>query len=398
MITNRGLQAFGSKVEKISMKKFILVPDSFKGTMSSTEICGVMEERIRAWFPAAEVISIPVADGGEGTVDAFLAASGGEKLNLPVKGPYMEDMTGFYGLIEGGGTAVIEMAACAGLPLVKGVPCPDKTTTYGVGQLMAAAAKRGCRKIIVGLGGSATNDFGAGAAAAAGIRFFNSAGQEFVPVGSGLSSIASIDASGLLPELKAAEIIAMCDIDNPLYGPRGAACVFGPQKGAGPDMVEFLDGQLRSVSDTVIRELGIDVSDIPGAGAAGGMGGGMAAFFGARLQMGIEAVLDAAGFDRLLEGAAMVFTGEGRIDAQSLRGKLVIGVSRRVKKAVPVIAVAGDISGNIEEVYGEGVTAVFSINREAIPFEQAKSRAQDDLRRAMDNLMRLIRLKMEPDD
>jgi glycerate kinase len=380
------------------MKKFILIPDSFKGTMSSAEICGIMEECIRVYYPQAEVISIPVADGGEGSVDAFLAAAGGKKVAIPVKGPYMEDLTGFYGVLDGGATAVIEMAACAGLPLVSGNLHPDRTTTYGVGQLMADAAKRGCGRIIVGLGGSATNDFGAGAATAAGIRFFNSSGKEFVPTGGGLSRVAHIDVSGLLPELKAAEIITMCDIDNPLYGPQGAAYVFGPQKGADPAMVEFLDGQLRSVSDTVIRELGVDVSVTPGAGAAGGMGGGMVAFFGSRLQMGIETVLDTVRFDGLLEGADMVFTGEGKIDTQSLRGKVVIGVARRVKNraalgktAAPVIAVVGDIGDNIEGVYDEGVAAVFSINRVAVPFEQAKPRARDDLRLTMDNLMRFIR-------
>jgi glycerate kinase len=376
------------------MRKVILIPDSFKGTMSSAEICGIMEERVRVYYPGAEVISIPVADGGEGSVDAFLTAVGGEKVTLPVKGPYMEEVTGFYGLIDGGAAAVIEMAACAGLPQVGGNLHPDLATTYGVGQLMADAAKRGCRKIIVGLGGSATNDFGAGAAAAAGIRFFNSSGKEFIPTGSGLSHIAHIDASGLLPELKAAEIVTMCDIDNPLYGPQGAAYVFGPQKGADPAMVEFLDGQLRAVSDTVIRELGVDVSLTPGAGAAGGMGGGMKTFFGSRLQMGIETVLDTVHFDRLLEGADMVFTGEGKIDTQSLRGKVVIGVARRVKKAarqgIPVIALVGDIGDNIEGAYDEGVAAVFSINRVAVPFEKAKSRAPDDLRLTMDNLMRFF--------
>ncbi|MDR1098293.1 MAG: glycerate kinase [Tannerella sp.] len=373
------------------MKKIILIPDSFKGTMSSVEICGIMEERIRAYYPRAEVVSIPVADGGEGSVDAFLAAVGGEKVTVRTIGPYMEDMTGFYGLIDGGATAVIEMAACAGLPLAGGNLHPDRTTTYGVGLLMADAARRGCRKIIVGLGGSATNDFGAGAAAATGIRFLDSAGREFVPAGGTLSRIAHISLSGLLPELRAAEIITMCDIDNPLYGPQGAAHVFGPQKGAAPAMVEALDSQLRAMSDTVRRELGMDVSAVSGAGAAGGMGGGMIAFFGSRLQMGIETVLDTVRFDRLLEGADIVFTGEGKIDTQSLRGKAVIGVARRAKRhAVPVIAVAGDIGDNIEEAYNEGVTAIFSINRVAIPFEKARPRAPDDLRLTIDSLMRLI--------
>jgi glycerate kinase len=373
------------------VKKIILIPDSFKGTMSSGEICAIMEEQIKKHCPRAEIVSIPVADGGEGSVDSFLAAVGGEKVTIPVKGPFMEDIDGFYGLIDGGDTAVIEMAACAGLPLVGDRLHPDKTTTYGVGQILADAAARGCKKIIVGLGGSATNDFGAGAGAAAGIRFLDGGGKEFVPSGESLSRIRHIDKTGMPPELAAAEIITMCDIDNPLYGPAGAAHVFGPQKGADPAMVEFLDAQLRSMSETVIRELGVDVSALPGAGAAGGMGGGMAAFFNSRLQMGIETVLDTVRFDTLLSGADLVFSGEGKIDTQSLRGKVVIGVARRAKKqGVPVIAVVGDIGDNIEGAYDEGVSAIFSINRRAVPFQEARTHSKDNLAFAMDNFLRLV--------
>jgi glycerate kinase len=354
------------------------------------EICTIMEDVIRRRRPGAEIISIPVADGGEGSVDAFLAACGGKKVSIPVKGPYMEDMEAFYGII-GGGTAVIEMAAAAGLPLVEGAPNPAKTTSYGVGQLMADAARRGCKKIILGLGGSATNDFGAGAAAACGIRFLDGRGKAFVPLGETLSRIARIDLRGLLPEIAAAEIITMCDIDNPLYGPAGAAHVFAPQKGADPVMAEFLDGQLRSVSETVKRELGIDVSARPGAGAAGGMGGGMAAFFGSPLRMGIETVLDTAGFDALLPGTDMVFTGEGKIDTQSLRGKAVIGVARRAKKqGIPVLAIVGEIGDAVEGAYEEGVSGIFSIIRTAKPFKEIKERSPDDLRLTMDNLFRFM--------
>ncbi|QQO10229.1 glycerate kinase family protein [Breznakiella homolactica] len=373
------------------MKKIILIPDSFKGTMSSGEICSAMEECIKKYLPRAEVISIPVADGGEGSVDSFLAALGGEKIEIPVKGPYMEDMTGFYGLIDGGTTAVIEMAAAAGLPLVGDKLHAEKTTTYGVGMLMADAAKRGCRKMIVGLGGSATNDFGTGAAAAAGVRFLDSGGKEFIPVGGTLSRIARIDISGLLPELKAMEIVTMCDIDNPLYGKTGAAYVFAPQKGADPEMVETLDRELRAVSEMVKQELGTDVSSLPGAGAAGGMGGGMVAFFGSRLQMGIETVLDTVDFDGLLKGTDLVFTGEGKIDSQSLRGKVVIGVARRAKKQkVPVAAIVGDIGDTIEGAYAEGVSGIFSINRVAVPFKEARERSKNDLILTVDNLLRFM--------
>ncbi len=373
------------------MKKVLLIPDSFKGTMSSSEICSIMQERIHAYYPSAEVISIPVADGGEGSVDSFLSAMQGEKVWVTVKGPYMEDMQAFYGLVDGGATAVIEMAACAGLPLVGDQLHAEKTTTYGVGQLMEHAVRSGCKKLIVGLGGSSTNDLGTGAAAALGIRFLDSDGKSFVPVGGTLSKICKIDKSSLLPELKQVEIITMCDIDNPLYGPNGAAYVFAPQKGADPAMVDYLDGQLRAAADTIREQLGADVAQLPGAGAAGGMGGGMVAFFGSRLQMGIETVLDTVGFDHLLEGADLVFSGEGKIDFQSLRGKVVIGVARRTKKqGVPLIAIVGDIGDNIEGAYEEGVSAIFSINRVAVPFSEAKKRSKADMGLTMENLMRFI--------
>jgi glycerate kinase len=373
------------------MKKVLIVPDSFKGTMSSSEICGIIEEEIRKKFPESAVISIPVADGGEGSVDSFLAAAGGSKRRLTVKGPYMEDIESFYGVLSDGETAVIEMAACAGLPLVGNRLCPGKTTTFGVGQLIADAVSAGRKKIIVGLGGSATNDFGAGAAAALGIRFFDENNVSFVPVGETLSRIARIDGSGLLPALENTEITAMCDIDNPLYGPAGAAYVFGPQKGADAEMVKFLDKQLRAAAETVKREFGQDVSVVPGAGAAGGMGGGMLAFLGARLRPGIETVLDAVNFDSLIHGADLAISGEGRLDSQSLMGKVLIGVARRTKKMnVPLIALVGDIGDDIEKIYDEGVTAVFSTNKLARPFDEIKSRSGDNLRFAADNLMRLI--------
>ena len=373
------------------MKKVILMPDSFKGTMSSSEICGIMEKAVRAYYPDAEVVPIPVADGGEGSVDAFLAAVGGERVTVPVRGPYMEEMEGYYGLLDGGSTAVIEMAACAGLPLVGENRHAEKTTTYGVGQLMAHAAGRGCKKMIVGLGGSATNDFGAGAAAALGVRFLDEAGEEFVPVGENLARVAKIDMSGLLPALRGIEVITMCDIDNPLCGKNGAAHIFGPQKGADPAMVEYLDGQLSAIARTVGRELGRDVADLPGAGAAGGMGGGMVAFLGSRLQMGIETVLDTVGFDRLVSDADLVLSGEGKIDTQSLRGKVVIGVARRCKKhGVPLVALVGDIGDNIENAYEEGGSAVFSTNRVAVDFSVARTRSKSDMALTVDNLMRFL--------
>ena len=313
------------------MKKILLIPDSFKGTMSSMEICSIMEESIHHHYPEAEVVSIPVADGGEGSVDAFLEALGGEKVSVKAQDPYSREINSFYGILPDG-TAVIEMAAAAGLPLVGENRRAEKT--YGVGQLIEDALRNKCKKLIVGLGGSATNEGGCGAAAALGVRFINSKNESFVPVGETLKDIAAIDASGI----------------NPL-----------------------------------LRE---DVLNLPGSGAAGGMGGGMAAFFNSTLQPGIETVLDTVHFNNLLEGADLIISGEGKIDTQSLRGKVVIGVARRAKKSsVPLIAVVGDIGSDIQKAYEEGVTGIFSINRVALPYEQIKLRAKDDLRLTIDNIM-----------
>lgn len=373
------------------MKKIILIPDSFKGTMSSMRVCTIMEEAIRAHYPEAEIISVPVADGGEGSVEAFLSAVGGKRISIEVSGPYFNKMETCYGIIDDT-TAVIEMACCAGLPLVGDHKDPGKTTTFGVGEMILDAVKRGCRRIIVGLGGSATNDGGVGAAAAVGVRFLDRSGNSFVPTGNCLSDIASIDMSGRSPALADIEIIAMCDVDNPLTGTSGAAAVFGPQKGADIRMVQFLDGQLRDLGELVKKDLSKDVATLPGAGAAGGMGAGMLAFFDATLTRGIEVVLDLVRFDDLLEGCDLVFTGEGSLDSQSLRGKVVIGVARRTKKRqIPLVAVVGDIGPSVESAYDEGVSAIFSINRIAKDFTQVIARAPEDLALTMDNLMRFLR-------
>ncbi|MDX9808981.1 MAG: glycerate kinase [Sphaerochaetaceae bacterium] len=373
------------------MKKFLLIPDSFKGTMSSTQICEIMKRVIVVHYPDAQVVSIPVADGGEGSVDSFLTAMGGKKVFVEVTGPYFEKMEAFYGIVDDS-VGIIEMAACAGLPLVGDDKHPDKTTTYGVGELIAHAIENGCKKIIVGLGGSATNDGGTGAAAALGVRFYDKNGNHFVPTGGTLANIERIDMSGRLPALEHIELLTMCDIDNPLYGLQGAAYVFSPQKGADDEMVAFLDSQLIALSDVVKTHLGTDVSNLPGAGAAGGMGAGMVAFLGSKLNMGIEVVLDTVGFDNLLKDADMVFTGEGKIDTQSLRGKVVIGIARRTKKAsVPLVAVVGDIGDHVQGAFDEGVSAIFSINRVAKDFKQIIGRAPSDMELTMDNLMRFLK-------
>ncbi len=371
------------------MKKVILIPDSFKGTMSSAEICKIMGDKIHEYYPECEVVSIPVADGGEGSVDAFLDAVGGEKIYKDVTGPYFgESVKGYYGILPGN-IAVLEMAAAAALPMVGDRKDPSKTTTYGVGELLLDAAKRGVGKIILGLGGSATNDAACGLASAVGISFFDEDGNKFIPVGGTLDKIARIDVSTLDESLKKIPITTMCDIDNPFYGPEGAAAIYGPQKGADPEMVKVLDEKMQKYSEVIKRDLGFDVQSIPGSGAAGGMGGGMAAYFKSKLQMGIETVLETVHFDELLSGTDYVYTGEGKIDGQSLRGKVVIGVAREAKKKdVKVIAVVGDIGDNIENAYTEGVSAIFSINRVALPYKEQRPRAKSDMALTIDNLMR----------
>ena len=283
------------------------------------------------------------------------------------------------------------MAASAGLPQVGDRKDPSKTTTYGVGELILDAARRGVRKLVIGLGGSATNDAGCGAAAACGVSFFDKDGKKFTPVGGTLDEIDSIDLSTLDENVKKMTIIAMCDIDNPFYGDNGAAAIFGPQKGADPEMVQTLDSKMRKLAGLIEKTLGINLQSIPGSGAAGGMGGGMKAFFGASLEMGIDVVLNTTGFEKLAENADMIFTGEGKIDTQSLRGKVVIGVARRAKKMnIPVVAVVGDIGDDISQAYDEGVSGIFSINRVAVPYKEARVRAKSDMSLTMDNIMRFM--------
>ena len=372
------------------MEKYVLIPDSFKGTMSSAQICSVIAEEFRKARPAAEVFSIPVADGGEGTVAAMLEAVGGHRVETACHGPFMEEITGFYGILPDG-TAVIEMAAAAGLPMVGDHLWPDLTTTYGVGELIADALTRGARRIVIGLGGSATNDGDCGAAAALGIRFLKADGTAFIPTGGTLSEIAKIDLADAAPALREAEIVTMCDIDNPLCGPTGASAVFGPQKGAGPAMVETLDAGLRHLAEIVLHDLDIDILNIPGGGAAGGMGAGTVAFFGSTLQMGIETVLDVTHFDEVAADADLIFTGEGKLDSQSLRGKVVIGVARRAKKlGVPVAALVGASEREIAGAYEAGVAGVFPINPEPKPFSEVRGESEENLRFTARNLIHFI--------
>ncbi len=374
------------------MKKFVLIPDSFKGTMSSTEICNIMREQILRFFPQSNVVSIPVADGGEGSVDCFLSALGGDKVNCTVSGPYFEKINSFYGMLDDN-TAVIEMAASAGLPLVEGNKNPLKTTTFGVGELILSAVKNGANKIIMGLGGSCTNDFGAGAAAACGIKFFNERGETFVPTGETLKDVEKIDFSSKAKELSGVEIITMCDIDNPPFGLSGAAHVFAPQKGADKEQVELLDYGVKHLCSVIKEQTGLDLTNLSGGGAAGAMGAGMVAFFGSKLKMGIDTVLETVGFDNIIKDTDYIFTGEGKIDGQSLRGKVVIGIARSAKKqSVPVISVVGGAEGDLKDAYSQGVTAVFTINKLPQDLSVSKFYSKENLAFTMENILRLINI------
>ncbi len=372
------------------MKKCVVVSDSFKGTLSSLEICRIARQTIPKFFPSCEVVAVPVADGGEGTVECFLEALRAVPVTVEASGPYGEPLRAVYA--RSGTKAVIEMSSAAGLPLAGERRDPERTTTYGVGQVIRHAVEHGCTELLLGLGGSATNDGGCGCAAALGTRFFRQDGGGFVPVGGTLDQIVRIDVSETKRLLEGVHLTVMCDVENPLYGETGAAYVFAPQKGADEAMVRRLDSGLRQLDRVIRRELGLSLAGLPGAGAAGGMGAGCVAFLGAELRSGIDAVLDMVEFDRCLEGASLVITGEGRLDAQSVRGKVVSGVAKRTAaRSIPLIAVAGGIDESAWEAYDLGVTAMFGIDREAVAFQDCAHKSGENYRRTLEDILRLIK-------
>lgn len=375
------------------MQNFILVPDSFKGTLSAIEVCNIMKSSIKNLYKDANIISVPVADGGEGTVDAFLYVLGGEKKSVWVSDAFNEQkILAHYAMLKDN-IAVIELAACAGLPLVKNRLEPDKTTTFGVGELIVDAINSGAKKIILGLGGSATNDGGCGMAAALGVKFKDEQDQKFIPTGGTLSKIYKIDMNNIYPKIKDIEFISMCDVDNPLCGRLGASAVFAPQKGADEDMVKLLDEGLAHLAKIIKRDLHIEVKDIKGAGAAGGLGAGSIAFLQSKLTKGIDVVLDTINFDELVSKADIVFTGEGKFDSQSLHGKVVMGVANRSQKyKTPVIVVTGAIGENIQEAYNKGITAIFSINKEPMEFSKSALKSKENMILTMENILRLLKI------
>lgn len=359
-----------------TMQRFLIAPDSFKGTLTSAEVCDIIGEAILSVLPKAKLTKLPVADGGEGLSYSLFNTVGGEWVETVVPGVFGLPMLAGYAMLSNG-SAAIDMSACAGLPLVGENKDPSETTTRGVGALMQDAMKRGATNIILGLGGSATNDCGMGMAAALGYRFMDDYSRELDPVGSSMTSVARI----LSPKTPVnMDVIAACDVDNPLFGEQGAAYIFAPQKGASEAMVKELDDGLRHMASLIQRDLGVDVIDLPGAGAAGGMGAGVVAFLGGSLRSGIDLVLDTADFDVLLYDTDYVITGEGRMDAQSVRGKVPAGVARRAaKKGKPVIAINGSLGEGAKEMHECGVTAMYAATDSPKSTEELKQTCREDL-------------------
>jgi len=375
--------------------KVVIAIDSFKGSLSSAELSKNISEGIKNVFPDAEVVSVPVADGGEGTVEAFVTGTNGKIIECTVHGPLMRPVKAKYGILGNGKTAVIEMAEASGLTLVSGKERnPLKTTTYGTGELIKDAFENGCREFIIGIGGSATNDFGMGMMQALGVSFKDADGNKLPGTGGSMKKVTHIDTTNILPGLKDCKFIVACDVDNPLYGEFGAAYVYSPQKGADEETIKQLDEGLRKLSETIRKELGKDIADIPGAGAAGGLGGAFVAFLDGELRSGIEIVLKALEFEKKAEGADVVITGEGRIDGQSVMGKAPTGVSKICKKkGIPVIAFAGSLADNVTAIHDYGITALFSIMNYPMRLKEAMNpeTASKLIRKNTEEVFRLIK-------
>jgi glycerate kinase len=377
--------------------KIVLAPDSFKGSMTAMQVCEAFREGISRVLPNAEVISLPMADGGEGTAEALVAATGGELRWALATGPLPSDrekVPGQIGLINGGGTAVLDMASVSGLPLVPDAKRnPLHTTSYGTGELLSAALAMGARHLILGIGGSATNDLGAGMAQALGIRFLRADGSEIrEPITGGLlAELASIDLSQLHPAVKSSRIEVACDVDNPLLGPRGCTAMFGPQKGATPEIIGELEANLARAIELIEKAVGREVRHQPGSGAAGGLGAGLLAFLGAELRPGIHILLDASGFAEKIDGADLVLTGEGRIDHQTACGKTISGVALACQcHGVPVVAIVGSIGRGIHNLYPIGLTSIFTLVPGPVSLDEAMRQGKQMLADTTERVLRLL--------
>ena len=383
-------------LKTVSMRRIVVAADSFKGSLTSLEVAEAFARGFHRIFPHCEVERVAVADGGEGTVEALVGMLDGEYVELQVADPLMRRVQACYGIVNGSCTAVMEMSAASGLPLLTAQERnPLKTTTYGTGEMIADALGRGCREFLIGIGGSATNDAGVGMLRALGFRFLDAEGAELVGGGEILERIATIDDSGALPLFRDAEFRVACDVTNPLYGPEGAAFVFAPQKGADEAMVERLDAGLRNFAEVVKRYNGEDIATLRGAGAAGGLGGGIKALLGARLERGVDMVLEAIHFDDIIKECDLVVTGEGRLDSQTMMGKAPCGVLQAAKRqGVPCVAIGGLVA-KCKELEQSGFATMFSVTPEDMPLQQAMQRevAMANVERAAEQIARLLSCK-----
>jgi glycerate kinase len=371
--------------------KIVVAPDAYKGCLNALSAARAIERGIRNVERDIAVKLIPMADGGEGTVEAMITALGGEIIPARVKGPLGETTDAFFGLLEDRTTAVIELAAAAGLNLIPAnLRNPLLTTSYGVGELIRHALETGAKKLILGIGGSGTNDGGAGMATALGVRLLDRHGQEIRFGGGHLTEITDIDFSGFDPRLSDMEIMAACDVTNPLCGPQGASAVYGPQKGATPETVALLDKNLQHYAEIIQKSTGLQVRDIPGAGAAGGVGAALIAFLKANLQPGAQLIMRAADMDKVLNDADLVITGEGLTDHQTLFGKVPLAVAEKaVKHQVPVVCLSGGLTEDAQLLYKHGFSGVFSITEGPVSLADAIQNAEVLLERAAERILRL---------
>lgn len=374
------------------MKKIVIIPDSFKGTLSSIEVCNIMSRACKNIYEDASVTTIPIADGGEGSVDAIIYATNAKKVECISKNPFLEDIKSYYAIYNN--KAILEMANCAGITLIEDRLNPLTSSTYGVGLQILDAIKHNVDEIIIGLGGSATNDLGCGMAYALGTKFFDKDNNEIIPLACNLDKVVHIDITKTKEIIKNIKITAMCDVTNPLCGESGASFVFGPQKGATKEICQILDNNLNHLANIILKDLKVDVKNVEGAGAAGGMGAGVIAFLGGRLKSGIETILDLVDFNSYLKDADIVFSGEGKIDSQSVCGKVISGIAKRTKKYnVPLVCVCGAIGDVPDSIYDLGVSAIFSINQKAIDFSISRYDSALNLEKTMQNILRLLKVK-----
>lgn len=378
------------------MNKIVIAPDSYKGCRSALEVSNAIESAFLEFYPEMNIVKVPIADGGEGTVDALVTATNGKLMFSDVLGPLGEKIIAKWGILGDSTTAVIEMASASGLPLVpREKRNPYITSTFGTGQLIISALNANCKKIVIGIGGSATNDGGAGMAKALGAKFFDNSGKELDDGGYALQKLEKIDISKIDQRIKNTEILVACDVDNPLCGPRGASAVYGPQKGATPEMILELDKALLNFSDVAQDVTGKDVKNIAGAGAAGGLGAGLMFFTEASLMPGVELILEVTDFNNLVKDADLVITGEGNTDFQTVFGKAPVGVAKAAKKYnIPVICISGGLGDGYESVFENGIDAIISISSGPVSLDECMLNGASMITAATKRLIRTLRVGM----